>query len=626
MANPEHVELLVTSTKEEWNAWREQCDVVPDLSGLDFVRAFQGTETLTDEGFVNLMGYNLCEADLKCADIGKTKMYYRDFARADTRCAWFDFGTPKFVREQRDDTVCQAFCFNVFQPEKNWLKLLLEGREKWNEWRSEHPQDVPELSGARITYEFHRSGITPEGHPVDLSGFDLRYAKMRAADFRVTTLDDANLSGADLRCSNFEATEARRTDFRGTDLRRCHIFLGKFMEADFSAAKSDLIDMSHIDLRRTKFSGSNLDGAKMVACDLTDAKFRETTFAGTEMDLSVFIRTEFVKADICRARLFAPRMYDLHESFPVGASTSARTTQEVLDRLDVVGLDLAAKGLDGYRSLYFRGLPDAKFPLTSTVMRDTGFRASEDVMMHELAIRRPDNISEGGSFFQKLVTARHYELPTRLLDITREPLVALYYAASDADRDADGVVHLFIVPDDAIFPYDSDTVSVLANFTRLEPDEREFLLTRISFPPVPPRRFRTVLGLSDDPTRRIRTRLNHFIAQEKPYWEDRIDARDFFRVLVVEPRQTFDRLKAHKGAFMLSAFHERFERWEVDKEMEASAAYGHLRILIPAEAKPDIRSQLKQFGVTEDVLKADLQSAAEAIAGQHRTGIDPFAR
>lgn len=617
MANPKHVEMLVNSTKADWNKWRDQTDGVPDLAGLHFVRALSRSNVVPLVPFsdsIDLRGYNLRDANLTSSDMSWIWINFGDFQGADTRCAWWGSSAP----------VCQARCRGVFTPDPEWLKLLFQGRQKWNEWRGDHSDRVPELSGIRIVDEFHQAGVTPKGYSVDLSGFDLRGARLRGSVFRNTTLNEADLSGADLRCSFFEGTEARQADFRDADLRRCEIFLGKFMKANFSGAKSGLISLSHLDLRETKFSNLNLDGAQLVGCDLTDAKFRETTFAGTEMNLTVFVRTEFVKADICRARLFALPRYDVRESFPVGATTRARNMQELLDRVDAVGRDLASQGLSKYRSLYFRGLPDALFELTSTVMRDTGFRADEDVMMNELTIRRPDEIREGGPFFQKLVTARHYELPTRLLDITRDPLVALYYAALQTDDNADGVVHLFIVPDDMIFPYDSDTVSVLSNFTRMEPDEKEFLLTRISFPAVPPRRPRTVLGLSDDRTRRTRTRLNHFIAQEKPYWEDRIDTRDFFRVLVVEPRQTFDRLKAHKAAFMLSAFHERFERWEVDKEMEGSAPYGHLRIVIPADAKPHIRTQLGRVGMTEDALKADLQSAAEAIARQHSTGINPF--
>ena len=36
--------------------------------------------------------------------------------------------------------------------------------------------------------------------------------------------------------------------------------------------------------------------------------------------------------------------------------------------------------------------------------------------------------------------------------------------------------------------------------------------------------------------------------------------RDFFRVFVVEPQQSVERVRAQSGAFLVSAFHERLER------------------------------------------------------------------
>ena len=58
-------------------------------------------------------------------------------------------------------------------------------------------------------------------------------------------------------------------------------------------------------------------------------------------------------------------------------------------------------------------------------------------------------------------------------------------------------------------------------------------------------------------------RLYYLIRQEKPNFKKLIDPRDFFRVYVAEPQQSFERIRAQSGAFLLSAFHERFEQHEV---------------------------------------------------------------
>ena len=155
---------------------------------------------------------------------------------------------------------------------------------------------------------------------------------------------------------------------------------------------------------------------------------------------------------------------------------------------------------------------------------ESGERYEEAELLVDLISRRPGEFSGEDSAFAQLVLARHYGLKTRLLDISRNPLVSLYHACND-DEAYSGRLHIFAVPRTMIKPFTSDTVSIIANFAKLTNAEQELILgcRRDSGPS------------SGEPTNvleypAVMRRLYHFIMQEKPYFEERIKLQDLFRV------------------------------------------------------------------------------------------------
>ncbi len=100
--------------------------------------------------------------------------------------------------------------------------------------------------------------------------------------------------------------------------------------------------------------------------------------------------------------------------------------------------------LERYRSKYiFRGLSNVAYPLLTSLQRLGGPYA--DLEAHLLRnFRKYSGLNEATldySDWQWLTLAQHHGLPTRLLDWTYSPLVALHFATSNIERyDIDGVV------------------------------------------------------------------------------------------------------------------------------------------------------------------------------------------
>ena len=112
-------------------------------------------------------------------------------------------------------------------------------------------------------------------------------------------------------------------------------------------------------------------------------------------------------------------------------------------------------------------------------------------------------------------------------------------------------------------------------------------------------------------------RLYHLIRQEKPNFKKLIDPRDFFRVFIVEPQQSFERIRAQSGAFLISAFHERFEQHEVLQWNSGIPIYHHFMIEVPKASKQHIINELRLLNVTRETLFPGLDESAKAITDRY---------
>ncbi|WP_200796381.1 FRG domain-containing protein [Paracoccus solventivorans] len=252
---------------------------------------------------------------------------------------------------------------------------------------------------------------------------------------------------------------------------------------------------------------------------------------------------------------------------------------------------------------FFRGHSDARYELTPSLLRkwdngDWQFMPSEDRLCKELLIAHHDEFHGDDYCFDRLVRMQHYGLPTRLLDVSGNPLVALFFACSckPDQLGIDGEVIVFQVASDGVKYYDSDTVSCLSNLSNLtyaQKNDIDLSLDQDAF------------NATD-----VAGKLLHHIKSEKGFFEGRIVPDDLGSIICVKAKRTNTRIKSQSGAFLLFG-HEAALPDAGQDGIEIS------RVTI--KNKAHILNQLDRININATTVYPSIDQTAVHLRDQHQS-------
>lgn len=255
------------------------------------------------------------------------------------------------------------------------------------------------------------------------------------------------------------------------------------------------------------------------------------------------------------------------------------------------------------RTIFYRGHSNANYLLVPSIMRKQSWLYNERKMYNELIIKCPGNFEKMRSHLEYLVEMQHYGLPTRLLDITTNALVALFFACEN-EFDTFGEIVVFSTDNKEVKYPQSDRVSILASLPMFEHEKQQEIyeyavdenLTQVKF------------------NEKIE-RLLHEVRTEKPAFKNEVVKEDLLHSVIVMPLKNNNRILKQDGAFILCGLSKDYRHLDVN-ELRYKASNGKRQIFI-VENKQKILDALNAFSINKAALFPEIDDVADYIKGKY---------
>lgn len=281
-------------------------------------------------------------------------------------------------------------------------------------------------------------------------------------------------------------------------------------------------------------------------------------------------------------------------------------TVNIFRILSLDGFTNKLKNENLFTNIYYRGQQNINWPVKPSIFRGNWIDHEKE-FIEEMLINNPYDFENVKTTLEILTKMQHYNAPTRLLDITKNPYIALYFACEkikNTENKSYGEIIFFKTPEDQNEKYfDSDAVSIVSNLSMMQSDFNTGDETL------------SIDDFNNQGDADIQYLL-HQIKYEKPHFLDIINPKDLHKCFIVHVKLDNKRIINQQGLFLLVGMGKhKNEPANINANIYKTDSK-KLIFVIPNNHKSEILSDLDSMNINKKFIYPEIDDVADYLKNE----------